>query len=126
MESTPTQSNRPLILCIDDDEVVLRIRKLLVGNAGYDVVTASSGEAGLEAFSQQPVDLVVSDHFLSDSSGTDIARRMKELKPHVPILIVSGSAEEPASLQYANGFVSKGEPPSVLLDAMARLLERNG
>ena len=78
---------------------------------------------GLEAFRQSPVDLVIADHFLSAKTGTEIAKEMKALKPSVPILIVSGSAEEPSGIEFANGFLSKGESPDVLLDAIARLLE---
>jgi CheY-like chemotaxis protein len=110
-------------LCIDDDEIVLRIRKLLISGAGYEVMTAESGETGLALFKDHPIDLVISDHFLSGSNGNEIARAMKAIKPGVPILIASGSAG-PASLEYADGFVSKGEPPSELLKAIAELLTR--
>jgi CheY-like chemotaxis protein len=121
--STPASSRRPLILCIDDDEIVLRIRKLLISGAGYEVMTAESGETGLVLFRDHAIDLVISDHFLSGSNGNEIAREMKAIKPAVPILIASGSAG-PASLEYADGFVSKGEPPSELLKAIAKLLIR--
>jgi CheY-like chemotaxis protein len=121
LPSPPSASHRPLILCIDDDEIVLRIRKLLVGAAGYDVLTATSGEAGLAVFEQNPIDLVIADHFLRGRTGAEIAREMKALKPSVPILIVSGR-DEPDYLEFTDGFVSKGEPPSQLLDAIARLL----
>src|SRR5262249_52842508 len=50
---------------------------------------------------------------------------MKTLKPDVPILIASGG-ERPANLDFADGFVSKGDPPNVLLSAMANLLEKKG
>jgi CheY-like chemotaxis protein len=62
MPSSPLLEH-PLILCIDDDDVALRVRKLLLGSAGYEVVTASTDEAGLEAFKQHPVDLVIADPF---------------------------------------------------------------
>jgi PAS domain S-box-containing protein len=123
MSESLASSGRPLILCIDDDQVVLRIRKLLVTGAGYDVLTASSGESGLDLFRSTAVDLVVADHFLSDSKGTEIARQMKALKPEVPILIASGGSDNPSGLQFADGFVSKGEPPDVLLAAIAGLLK---
>jgi len=109
-------------LCIDDDGVALRVRKLLLCSAGYDVLTASSGEAGLEILKHNPVDLVIADHFLSAKTGTEIAREMKELKPKVPILIVSATADKPAGLEFAEGFLPKGEAPDVLLDTIARLL----
>lgn len=115
-------SNHPLILCIDDAEVALRVRKLLLASAGYSVLTASSGGEGLALFKQSPVDLVIADHFLSDKTGAEIAREMKELKPQVPILIVSAAAELPAGLEFTDGFLSKGEGPDSLLEAIAGLL----
>ena len=114
---------KPLVLCIDDDEIALRVRKLLLGTAGYEVLVAASGEAGLEVLRQTPVDLVIADHFLSAKTGTEIAREMKELKPNVPILIVSASADEPAGLEFADGFLPKGDAPDVLLATIARLLK---
>jgi two-component system response regulator CpxR len=118
-----SKPERPLLLCIDDDEVALRVRKLLLGSAGYEVLVAASGEAGLEVLKENPVNLVIADHFLSAKTGTEIAREMKELKPNVPILIVSASAEEPSGLEFADGFLPKGEAPDVLLATIARLLK---
>ena len=121
--STPV-AKAPLILCIDDFEVGLRLRKLLLGIEGYKVLTASSGEEGLGIFRRNPVELVISDHFLSGRSGTEIAREMKAMKPQVPILIVSGALEEPEGLEFADGFLAKGEAPEVLLNTIAHLLGR--
>lgn len=120
---TSSVSKQPLILCIDDAEVALRVRKLLLTSAGYSVLTAPSGEEGLELLKQHPVDLVIADHFLSDKSGAEIAAEMKEVKPTVPILIVSAAAEPPAGLEFADGFLSKGEGPDVLLNAIGDLLK---
>jgi len=123
MPPTSVQPKLPLILCIDDENISLRVRKLVLASAGYEVLTASSGEAGLEVLKQNPVDLVIADHFLSAKTGTEIAREMKELKPEVPILIVSASAEKPSGLEFADGFLPKGEAPDVLLQAVARLVK---
>jgi hypothetical protein len=49
---------------------------------------------------------------------------MKGLKPEVPILIVSAAAEKPAGLEFADGFLAKGEPPNILLDTIAYLLAK--
>ena len=117
-------NEHPRILCIDDAEIALRVRKLLLTNAGYSVLTAASGEEGFEIFKQNPVDLVIADHFLSDKTGAEIAKEMKEYKSHVPILIVSAAAEQPAGLEFADGFISKGEGPDALLDVIAQLLKR--
>ena len=114
--------NLPLILCIDDADIALRVRKLLLAGTGYDVLTASSGEDGLDLFKQNRVKLVISDHFLSGKTGTEIAREMKELKPEIPILIVSAAAERPAGLEFVDEFLSKGDSTQLFLDTIAHLL----
>lgn len=116
-------SRLPLILCIDDAEIALRVRKLLLASAGYSVLTASSGEEGLELFKQNAVDLVIADHFLSDKTGAETAGEMKQLKADVPILIVSATTDEPGGIEFADGFLSKGEGPDVLLETIANLLK---
>src|SRR5277367_5668658 len=98
--SSSTVAQPPLILCIDDADIALRVRKLLLGSEGYNVLTASSGEDGLELFRQNPIELVIADHFLSAKTGTEIAREMKALKPEVPILIISAAMEKPEGLEF--------------------------
>ncbi len=122
--SSCTAARLPLILCIDDDDISLRVRKFLLASVGFNVLTANSGEGGFELFKQYPVELVIADHFLTDKTGTEIAREMKELKPEVPILIISAAAEKPDGIEFADGFVAKGEPPQLVLDTIARLLAK--
>lgn len=121
---SPPNVDLPLILCIDDAHVALRVRKLVLASAGYAVLTAASGEEGLELFRQYPVELVIADHFLSAKTGTEIAKEMKELKPEVPILIVSATVDEPSGIEFADGFLPKGDSPEVLLTTIGRLLKR--
>jgi len=121
--ASSSKPQRPLLLCIDDDQVALRVRKLLLNSAGYEVLSASSGEAGLDMLAENAVDLVIADHFLDAKSGTEIAREMKELKPDVPVLIFSAAAEKLDGLEFADGFVPKGEAPDELLGVVARLLK---
>lgn len=126
MKTLPPGSVRPRILCIDDAEIALRVRRLVLTIAGYEVVTAASGEAGLELFKQNAVDLVIADHFLTDKTGTEIAREMKAVKPNVPILIVSAAPDTPQGIEFADEFLPKGEAPEVLLQTIARLLKTEG
>ena len=112
----------PLILCIDDSEIGLRVRKLLLASVGYEVLTATTAEEGFELFKKNPIVLVIADHFLGAKSGTEIAREMKRLKPEVRILIVSGDVDEPAGLEFADGFLSKGQPTELLLQTVAQLV----
>jgi CheY-like chemotaxis protein len=112
----------PLILCIDDFEIGLRVRKQLLVSVGYEVLTANTAEDGFELFKKNPIVLVIADHFQSADAGTEVTREMKRLKPGVPILIFSTAVEKPPGLAFADGFLSKGEPTVALLDAIACLL----
>ena len=49
---------------------------------------------------------------------------MKTIKPHVPILIVSAASDTPEGIEFADGFLPKGESPEVLFETIARLLKR--
>ena len=117
-------AKHPLILCIDDADVALRVRKLLLDHEGYNVLTARSGEDGLELFKQNPIELVIADYFLSGKTGIESAREMKELRPEVPILIISASVEKPDGLEFVDGFLAKAESPDVLLGTIAQLLAK--
>lgn len=119
-----TTSGFPLILCIDDDDISLRVGKLLLASVGFNVLTANSGEDGLELFKHNLIELVIADHFLSDRTGAEIAKQMKQLKPGVPILILSAAVEKPDDLESADAFVAKGEPPQLVLDTIAHLLAK--
>ncbi len=124
MNSAPSipAGKPPLILCIDDAEVALRVRKILLSYEGYNVITAASAEEGLDLFKRYPIELVIADHFLSGKSGTEIAKEMRALKPRVPILIISGALEKPDGLEFTDGFLAKSETPEILLDTIAHLL----
>ncbi len=116
----------PLILCIDDSDVALKVRRLVLTTAGYSILTATSAEEGFELFKAHPIDLVVADHFLSGTTGTEVARQMKQCKPQVPILIVSASAEIPPGLDFTDGFLSKATGPDALFTAVTTLLQARG
>lgn len=97
---------------------------MLLEHVGYQVVTATSGEAALGLFSTLPISLVVTDHLLAEDTGTEIARAMKQQKPEVPILILSGMVEIPEGADIADEFLVKGESPESLLAAVKRLLKK--
>lgn len=75
-----------IILCIDDDGAGLEARKELLKIGGYEVLTAQSGEHGLELFVSHPIDAVVLDYKMPGMNGDRVARQMRRVKPEVPHL----------------------------------------
>lgn len=117
-----------LVLCIDDEVVGLQIRKVMLERAGYRVVTALGGAAGLEIFASQPVDVVVLDYSMPGMNGGEVAARMRVIKPAVPILLLSAFLGLSADVtRYVDMYMTKGEgPPALLkrLDSLVRTVSK--
>jgi CheY-like chemotaxis protein len=113
-----------LVLCVDDELVGLQIRKILLERAGYRVLTATDGPSGLEIFSAEPVEAVVLDYSMPGMHGGEVAVRMRQVKPQVPILLLSaymGLSVEVTSL--VDLYMTKGEGAPVLLEKLSSLLQ---
>ena len=80
--------SKPVLLCIDDELGGLEVRKMVLESAGYSVLTAGSGKAGLEIFASQRVDLVILDYAMPEMNGYDVAVEMKRISPGTPILML--------------------------------------
>jgi len=112
-----------VILCVDDESVGLRIRKLLLERAGYRVLTALDGPSSLEIFAREPVEAVVLDYFMPGMHGGEIALKMRELRPDIPILLLSAYLGLPPEVTaVVDIYMTKGEGAPILLDNVARLL----
>jgi CheY-like chemotaxis protein len=112
-----------LILCVDDEAVGLRVRKILLERAGYQVLTAENGYSGIELFAAQPVDAVVLDYAMPGMHGGDVAKRMRLTKPEVPILLLSAYVDLPDEVRtLVDVYMTKGEGAPALLDTLGNLL----
>src|SRR5260370_17840237 len=89
------EKHKAIILCIDDDGAGLEARKELLEIAGYEVLTAQSGEQGLGLFASHPIDAVVIDYKMPGMNGDRVATQMRCDKPHVPILMLSDYRDIP-------------------------------
>ena len=74
---------------IDDDESLLRVTEYNLASAGFRVVTASSGQRGLEMFREHSPDIVISDVKLGDMSGLDLLAEVKKESPVTPVIIIT-------------------------------------
>jgi CheY-like chemotaxis protein len=118
-----TENKTHLVLCVDDEVVGLRVRKILLERAGYQVITAPDGYSGLELFATQPIDAVVLDYAMPGMHGGEVAQKMRQTKPKVPILLLSayvGLPDEISSL--VDIYMTKGEGAPALLDKLGNLL----
>jgi CheY-like chemotaxis protein len=113
------------ILCIDDEEPGLKVRRILLETAGHRVLTALSGREGIEIFQSENVDAVILDYWMAGMNGVATARELKRLKRSIPIIILSayGTLLD-ETLGVADVWIRKGEEdPQYLLGALEALLQ---
>lgn len=114
---------RKTILCVDDEQHGLMIRRMLLEKVGYSVLTAGTAREGLALFSQKPVDAVVLDYYLPDIDGARAATAMRLIKSDVPIILLSVQWSLPEdSCVVADAILGKGQHPKGLLNILDELL----
>jgi CheY-like chemotaxis protein len=111
-----------VILCVDDEQNSLALRKLVLEKSGYEVVTASSVNDALARFSPDEFDLVLSDILMPGRPGTDLAREIKNTYPNFPVVLLSGVNELPPDASYADAFISKVEGPIRMCEKISAVL----
>src|SRR6266700_6970769 len=118
--------NGNVILCVDDEAIGLSARKMLLETQAYRVLTAENGADALVLFSTEDVEAVILDYSMPGMNGDIVAERMKELRPGLPIIMLSAYVDLPsATLALVDKSITKGEPPPVLLEAIVHVLDGN-
>ena len=123
-------SGDPRILCVDDEPRVLSGLTRLLRN-WFDVTTAASGIAGLEAIrDQEPFLVVVSDMRMPKMDGATFLSHVRRVSPDTVRILLTGQAELDAAIAAVNEgeifrFLQKPCPPDVLRKAIDGAVEQN-
>ena len=113
------------ILCVDDNEQSLSIRKVMLETRGYRVVTCASGEEALKVFEYGGIDLVLTDLIMPGVDGTEMIARIKSISPQTPAILFSGKIRIYDRDTQADVFLPKGMyAPAELLERIRLLLVR--
>jgi CheY-like chemotaxis protein len=114
---------KPLILCIEDEPIHLILRKKVLERDGYIVIGVTTAADALTALRESPVSAIIADHMLQGTTGTELAQEMKNIKPHVPIILFSGAV--PQRLTSVDVYVNKGEPTATFLGIVREVVRRS-
>jgi len=106
------------ILCVDDNEQSLSIRKVMLETRGYRVIARTTGKEALETFKQGGIDLLLSDLVMPDMDGADLVGKIKDISPETPAILFSGKIKIYDKDMRADLFIPKG------MYAPVELLER--
>jgi PAS domain S-box-containing protein len=83
------------ILLVDDEEAIIRSLEALMEDLGYSVHSFSKSTLALEAFSGDPdnFDIIVTDYTMPRMTGIALARKIRGIRPDIPVIICSGYVE---------------------------------
>jgi signal transduction histidine kinase len=89
-EAIPTGSAR--ILLVDDEEALLETGEKLLAKLGYEVTSRQSSETALADIKEDPsgFDLVITDQTMPEMTGVELAKRILELRPDLPVILCTG------------------------------------
>jgi DNA-binding response OmpR family regulator/anti-sigma regulatory factor (Ser/Thr protein kinase) len=120
------------ILVIDDEQPMLTTLEVILRSAGYEVVTAASGEAGLRQAYECLPDLVLCDIHLPDLDGTTVLQALREdpATADKQVVLMTGIDKEDFALRKAinmgaDDFLHKPFTPKELTDCVATRIRRN-
>ncbi len=117
------QEPSPSMLLVDDDEGICRTLTLTLRKKGYETETAVTGQEALEKARSRAFNLALVDIRLPDMAGVDLVAPLREMHPHMAVIMVTGYASVETAIQALNegasGYVTKPVNMDELL-AMAR------
>jgi DNA-binding response OmpR family regulator len=117
------------IMAVDDEHDILRLLTRILGGAGYEVVTCSSGEECLQRFPAEKPDLILLDIMMPGMDGWSTYKRIKEIDKgqkvaFLTVLGVPGPPREAMIEMGAADYIMKPFTPEELLKRIKTLLEK--
>jgi two-component system KDP operon response regulator KdpE len=117
----------PRVLVCDDEEQILRALRVILRDAGFEAVTAATGEEALDLAAVKPPEAAILDLMLPDLDGVEVTRRLREWT-QMPILVLSAVGEEDRKVEAlaagADDYVTKPFGPRELVARLEAALRR--
>jgi len=96
------------ILCVDDNDQLLSVRKVILETRGYRVLACNNGRDALAVFKNGGIDLVLSDLAMPELDGVELIDSVKTLAPETPAILFSGKVKIYERETRADIFLPKG------------------
>ena len=119
---------REKILVIDDEKPTLKMFKLFLDVYGFDILTAESGEEGLEVFDREKPDIVLTDIKMPGMDGIQVLQEIKKRAPGTEVIVITGHGDMDLAIQALNldaaDFINKPIQRQSLEQGLSRAQER--
>jgi signal transduction histidine kinase/ActR/RegA family two-component response regulator len=114
------------ILFVDDEPEITFMGKKMLENLGYKVTISTNSVSALEEFKKDPdrYSLLVTDQSMPNISGTDLAIMMKEIRPGLRVIIITGYADNLSDESLAKSGISEVILKPMILDDFSKIIRR--
>ena len=116
------------ILVIDDEKATLKMFRLFLDVYGFDILTAESGEEGLEVFDREKPDIVLTDIKMPGMDGIEVLQEIKKRSPATEVIVITGHGDMDLAIQALNldaaDFINKPIQRQSLEQGLSRARER--
>jgi signal transduction histidine kinase/CheY-like chemotaxis protein len=121
--AAPKVNRSAVILYVDDDPLIAMSTMEMLEDLGHRVIGANSGLHALDIIkSEQPIDLMMTDHVMPGMTGIELAAASRQLRPTLPILLATGYADLPEGAQLELPRLAKPDHQDQLRDRLDQML----
>jgi len=121
-------AKRADILLVDDEEALCNAASKILVKEGYRVSFVHTAQEGLDKFSTEVVDLLITDLMLPDSDGISVLKRAKEIRPTIEVIVITGHGTVEKAVEAmrlgAYDFIEKPLDKNQLLKTVSKAVER--
>src|SRR5438270_10443189 len=112
------------VLCVDDDMHSLLTRNAILEQHGYKTLSAENGAAALKLVrAHKQIGLIILDSRMPHMNGAELARRIRGLRPTLPIMMVSGEQVSGRGLEAIDAYLEKGWPSDYFMAVVGTLVK---
>lgn len=118
------------ILAVDDDVKIRDLLDTLLHRKGHQVLTADHGQKGIDVYRRERPDITILDIEMPNMNGIEVLRKIREINPQAPVIILTGVGTEVFEKQARDlgvtHFLAKGFSLHELGDALNRVMQERG
>jgi CheY-like chemotaxis protein len=111
------------VLYVEDDDITREMASRMISKYFKDIVIAADGREGLEKFSAEAPDIVITDLSMPEMSGFEMISHIRKLNDQVPIIVTTAYRNETECLENVNAVVFKPVNKKLLLQAISNLYD---
>ena len=114
--------DKPTILVVDDNQDLLNTFAMILKRRGFSVQTAGNGVSAVDKFKEQTFDVTLMDIVMPEMNGVDASKKMKEINPEAPIILMTAYSDEELIQSAKNGGVNQIIHKPIRIDQLIQLI----